>query len=71
VSRRQKLREKPNVITMQRGAIEQKLARTDDHLRAGAEKPLAYIDPLEQPGALFAEAPTRLGESSFSPSSIT
>ncbi|WP_354670435.1 recombinase family protein [Microbacterium oryzae] len=49
-----KLRERLNDIRLQKGAIKERLARTETHLGSGAEKVLAYIDLLESPGDLYA-----------------
>lgn len=52
-----KVRDKIADLNIQRGAIEEKLSQTIERLRYGAEKLLAYVDLLEQPGKLYEHAP--------------
>lgn len=48
-----KLRERLEAVTLQVGAIKEKLSRTDSKLRAGTNKVHGYIDLLERPGELY------------------
>ena len=48
-----KLRARLQEITLERGALEESLTRTDADLHKGAATLLAYIELLSQPGALF------------------
>ncbi|WP_373889779.1 recombinase family protein [Microbacterium sp. ASV81] len=51
------LREKLQQITLQKGAIEERLARTNETLRHGAERAGAAIELVRDPGALYAALP--------------
>jgi len=48
-----KLRGRLNDITLQKASIKERLAETETHLRSGAERVLAYVDLLENPGDLY------------------
>lgn len=48
-----KLRGRLNEITLQKASIKERLAKTETHLRSGAERVLAYVDLLENPGELY------------------
>ncbi|WP_285137896.1 recombinase zinc beta ribbon domain-containing protein [Microbacterium sp. lyk4-40-TSB-66] len=48
-----KLRGRLNEITLQKASIKERLAKTETHLRSGAERVLAYVDLLDNPGDLY------------------
>ncbi len=48
-----KLRGRLNDITLQKASIKERLTKTETHLRSGAERVLAYVDLLENPGDLY------------------
>ncbi|WP_082822809.1 recombinase family protein [Microbacterium sp. T32] len=48
-----KLRGRLNDITLQKASIKERLVKTETHLRSGAERVLAYVDLLENPGDLY------------------
>jgi site-specific DNA recombinase len=53
-----KIRSKIEQTTMQKEAIKEKLAVTSERLKYGAEKAIAYLDLLRDPGDLYRNAPT-------------
>ena len=48
-----KLRGRLNGITFQKASSRERLTKTETHLRLGAERVLAYVDLLENPGDLY------------------
>lgn len=52
-----KLRAKLEETTLQKGLVQEKLARTTDRLRYGAETALTYLQLLRNPGELYRNAP--------------
>ena len=51
------LRERVQQIMLQKGAIEERLARTEDSLRFGAERAQAALELVRDPGALYDALP--------------
>lgn len=51
------LRERLQQLTLKKGAVEERLARTEDSLRLGAERATAAIDLLRSPGTLYEALP--------------
>ncbi|WP_415138924.1 recombinase family protein [Microbacterium sp.] len=51
------LRERLQQLTLQKGAIQERLARTEDSLRHGAERAQAAVALIRDPGALYAALP--------------
>ncbi len=51
------LREKLQQLMLQKGAVEERLARTNESLRIGAERARAAIDLVREPGSLYAALP--------------
>ncbi len=49
-----------DAIALQKAAIAEKLSRTEDRLRFGAEQVLAFVDLLERPGELCERVPEAL-----------
>lgn len=52
-----RLRDKLEETTLQKGLVQEKLARTVDRLRYSAETALAYLALLSNPGELYRNAP--------------
>ncbi len=52
-----KLRDKLEETTLQKGVIQEKLARTIDRLRYSAETALSHLQLLRNPGELYRNAP--------------
>ncbi len=52
-----RLRKKIEETTLQKGLVQEKLARTVDRLRYSAETALAYLQLLRNPGELYKNAP--------------
>ncbi|WP_185715066.1 recombinase family protein, partial [Gulosibacter macacae] len=48
-----KLRERLEAVTMQKGAVAEKLTRTRERLQHGADKVFAYVDLLDDPAELY------------------
>ncbi|WP_159824967.1 recombinase family protein [Frigoribacterium sp. 9N] len=52
-----KIRERLDMITLQKAAINEKLSRTEERMKFGAEQVLAFVDLLERPGELYERVP--------------
>lgn len=55
-----KIRQRLDLITMQKAAIAEKLSRTEDRLCFGADQVLLFLDLLERPGELYEHVPEAL-----------
>ena len=49
----EKLRQRLQDVTLRKGAIAEKLAKTAERIQHGVEKAFAYVDLLEEPGQLY------------------
>lgn len=49
----EKLRQRLEYVTLQKGAITEKLTRTVERIRHGVDKAFAFVDLLEDPDALY------------------
>src|SRR5690606_38896238 len=52
-----KLRQRLQDVTMRKGAIAERLAKTAERIQHGADKAFAYADLLEEPGRLYQTVP--------------
>ncbi len=53
----QKLRQRLEYVTLQKGAITERLTRTVERIQRGVDKAYAFVDLLEEPGALYKQLP--------------
>lgn len=53
----EKLRQRLEYVTLQKGAITEKLTRTVERIRHGVDKAFAFVDLLEDPAALYKQLP--------------
>lgn len=53
----EKLRQRLQDVTLRKGAIAEKLARTAERIQHGVEKAFAYVDLLEEPDQLYQSVP--------------
>lgn len=60
-----KLRERLGQVSMKTGAIQEKLAHTEDRLHYGAELVLAHVDMLANPIELFNRVPDHVRKDLF------
>ncbi len=53
-----KLRERLDHVTMQKGSIEEALARTDERIQRGVDRVFEFVDLLAEPRTLYDEIPS-------------
>ena len=53
----EKLRQRLQDVTLRKGAIAEKLAKTAERIQQGVDKAFAYVDLLEEPGRLYQSVP--------------
>lgn len=53
----EKLRQRLEYVTLQKGAISEKLSRTVERIQRGVDKAHAFVDLLEEPASLYRQLP--------------
>jgi hypothetical protein len=56
----QKLRQRLEYVTLQKGAISEKVTRTVERIQDGADKAFAFVDLLEDPANLYRQVPDNI-----------